>query len=230
MPAPYTIGVIRKMPEAHSFTLKECGDTSVAAGRAPTQLGWYAFASLFVRDKTVLDVGCGLAQGLEILHRSASFVKGQDLDPRLAAPNVIIRPLREFADRSFDVVTCIDVIEHVREPLEFLTNLRRIACSVIFLTTPNWTAGRCMWPYHLREYTPRELVDLLTPLGILRLYRGTPDGSSVHRVFARSAYFLLNDLMTWRATAPWFKFAHKLLPPSCKIGSTLGALIELLPQ
>ena len=110
----------------------------------------------------MLDVGAGLGDGLRILRQQASVVEGQDLDPRLADRGIHIVSIDEIPDRSCDVVTSIDVIEHIEDDGWFVRSLARIARQGIFVTTPNWTASRCQWPYHLREYTPRQLERLDT--------------------------------------------------------------------
>src|ERR1043166_8674909 len=136
--------------------VRDCGDSAPLAGRGPGQLPWYQFATRFTQSRSVLDAGCGSGMGLDILAKSARTAKGQDLDSRLSRPDVTIGPLEDFPPDSFDVITSIDVIEHVDDPAGFVSSLMRIAKVGVFLTTPNWTAGRCEWPYHLREYTPSE--------------------------------------------------------------------------
>src|SRR5438132_1922853 len=167
---------------------RECGDEDVRAGRGPGQLDWYRFALRFVSEKSVLDVGCGVGDGLRILQSSASMAEGQDLDPRLAAPGVYILDLADVKDKSYDVAVSVDVIEHVEDPEHFVCQLARIAREGFFVTTPNWTASRCRWPYHLREYTPREFEQVLSTVGRVTLFKGTPSGSTVHPVRHPWAY------------------------------------------
>src|SRR5215510_2620231 len=91
----------------------ECGDTDVSAGRGPGQLEWYRFALRFARGMHVLDVGAGLGEGMRILQQEAAVAEGQDLDPRLAERGIRITTIEAIPDASYDVVTSIDVIEHV---------------------------------------------------------------------------------------------------------------------
>src|SRR5262245_47521947 len=136
---------------------RQVGDTSVEAGRAAGQIGWYEFATRFVVGKTVLDVGCGLGDGVTILSRTARNAIGLDLDSRLERSNILITTTDQVPDKSFDVVLAIDVIEHVIDDLDFVMQLGRIARQNVFVTTPNWTLSRCQWPFHVREYTPQQL-------------------------------------------------------------------------
>jgi hypothetical protein len=207
--------------------VKECGDEGVEAGRGPGQLGWYEFASRFVEGKSVLDVGCGLCHGLAILGRKAAVAHGQDLDPRLVRDDVRIVGIDEIADRSYDVVTSIDVIEHVEEPEAFASRLAAIAREAVFLTTPNWTAGRCLWPYHLREYTPVELERLLQGLGAVSLFKGTPSGSRVFPVLHRRAFHGFNALRNWGPTSFAARCVNSAVPDGYKIQSHLAALVRL---
>ena len=206
---------------------RTCGDDDVAAGRGPGQLGWYAFARRFARGKAVLDVGCGLGDGLRLLKDVAATALGQDLDPRLAGPDVQIVDVARIAARSYDVVVSIDVVEHVADPGAFVALLARIAREGVFLTTPNWTASRCRWPYHLREYTPREFEELLRPHGRVELYKGTPDGSAVYPVRLPAAYHAFNALRNRGATAFAARCVNRLLPAPCRIHSHNAAWLLL---
>jgi SAM-dependent methyltransferase len=210
------------------ISVRTVGDESVDAGRGPGQLAWYRFAAQFTAGRSVLDAGCGLGLGLDILGRSARDARGQDLDPRLARDRVHIGDLDTLPSKSFDLVVSIDVVEHVEDDARFVRQLARIARQAIFLTTPNWTITRCTWPYHLREYTPREFCNLLSPLGRVRLFKGNGAGTSIYPVNHVNAYFLLNDA---RAFAPT-DFATRcvsrfLLPPAARLHSHNAALVEL---
>jgi 2-polyprenyl-3-methyl-5-hydroxy-6-metoxy-1,4-benzoquinol methylase len=127
--------------------------------------------------------------------------------------------LHQIPARSYDVVTSIDVVEHVEDPTEFISQLARICRAGFFVTTPNWTASRCTWPYHLREYTPRELVGLLQGQGEVTLFKGTSSGSNVFDVRHRGAYYLFNDLRAWPLTSHAARCVNWVVPSSCKIQS-----------
>jgi SAM-dependent methyltransferase len=211
-----------------SDPVRQIGDTSVEAGRGPGQLPWYRYAALHVTPgKNVLDVGTGLGLGLPILRETARSVLGQDIDPRLAANDITICELSEFSSKSFDIITCIDVIEHISDDTSFLSELQRVASQAIFITTPNWTASRCKWPFHIREYTPRQFRTLLYGLGNLNLYKGTPSGSEVWPIVNRDLYDLMNDLRINPLTSFPMRAIGKLLPRSWRIQSHNAALVHL---
>lgn len=210
------------------IAVRTVGDESVDAGRGPGQLAWYRFAAQFAPGRSVLDAGCGLGLGLDILRRSARDAQGQDLDPRLARDGVHIGGLEMLPSKSFDLVVSIDVVEHVEDDHSFVRQLARIARQAVFLTTPNWTVTRCTWPYHLREYTPREFCALLSPLGRVRLFKGNGAGTAVYPVKHIGVYFALNDARTFPPTAFATRCVSRFaLPPSARLHSHNAALVEI---
>lgn len=96
--------------------------------------------------RSVLDYGCGRGETLQIFGEAGFKVTGADVDPecvRLAsrfgtacALNPA-DPLGQFGARSFDVVTCFHVLEHVDNPRQTLSTLSQIARSFVVLAVPN---------------------------------------------------------------------------------------------
>lgn len=142
----------------------------------------YVFASRVVRGKSVLDVGCGWGHGSWLLlAQGARQLAAADLDTtrlrhvsrlcrgsQLAGIFAMDAQRLAFRDRSFEVVTCFEVIEHVPEPAALLSELRRILVrdGVLLLTTPNRSVRllplqRPWNPEHLREYRLGPLRKLL---------------------------------------------------------------------
>jgi hypothetical protein len=206
---------------------RECGDEEVGSGRAPVQMGWYRFAQSLVRGKSVIDVGCGLGDGIPLLRVTASSARGQDVDERLSAPDVWIIPIEQIPSKSQDIVTSIDVVEHVHDPEGFLAHLKRIAREGFFVTTPNWTASRCDWPYHLREYTPREFFELMSKYGDVTFYKGSSEGDVVIPVRHLGSYLALNDFRNATATAFVTRCLNKLLPMPAKIHNHNAAWVRV---
>jgi 2-polyprenyl-6-hydroxyphenyl methylase/3-demethylubiquinone-9 3-methyltransferase len=102
--------------------------------------------------KTALDVGCGAGLLAEPLARLGAKVTGIDATPE------VIAVAREHAqamgleidyragdvqqlDGAFDLITCMEVIEHVADPAAFLQALaKRLAPDgLLVLSTPNAT-------------------------------------------------------------------------------------------
>lgn len=206
---------------------KQVGDTSVEAGRGPGQLAWYKFAATIFKNMKILDAGCGLGKGLDILLESNTQVIGQDLDPRIKGENILITPLKEIPSDSFDIVTSMDVVEHVENDKVFISNLVRIAKYSVFITTPNWTISRCQWPYHLREYTPEELENLLKPYGTVKLFKGSADGTIVYPIKFVKLYHIANKLRSHPITSFPTRCINRLLPDNWRILGHNAALLEI---
>lgn len=92
--------------------------------------------------ESVLDVGCG-PHGLACAASRAEFVGVDVLFPDPVAPGMVAfrnepGPL-PFADRSFDCVVCLDVLEHIprRERVGFVEELTRVAAQRVLIACPS---------------------------------------------------------------------------------------------
>ncbi len=130
----------------------------------------------------VLDVGYGLGYGLNILAIKAKEISGVDVDqevykycqntvvgrnPRLAYLGTYNGYDLEFEDSSFDVVTCVDVLEHVEDYDKLIREMLRVSRGGVFISTPNrrpeyTNHNGCPKNYwHLREWQFEELDGIL---------------------------------------------------------------------
>jgi SAM-dependent methyltransferase len=98
------------------------------------------------KGKTVLDYGCGRGETLEIYGKAGFAVTGTDTDTecvRLASrfgPAQILQPekaVEQFGKKSFDVVTCFHVLEHVPCPRQTLSDIASITRDYALLAVPN---------------------------------------------------------------------------------------------
>jgi SAM-dependent methyltransferase len=98
------------------------------------------------RGKTLLDYGCGRGETLELAQRKGIQATGTDVDPecvRLASQlgRVVLLdvndPVGQFGAKSFDIVTCFHVLEHVENPKRLLSDLAEISREYIVLAVPN---------------------------------------------------------------------------------------------
>lgn len=138
-------------------------------------LAAYLFAGEHVHGRAVLDAGCGEGFGTVLLADGARSVLGIDRDPDAvaAARRAHVRPNLEFRrldvaslptiGRCFDLVTNFQVIEHLDDPVPFLTAVSGVLGDggTLVLTTPNRLTSASENPYHVREYTADELQQVL---------------------------------------------------------------------
>lgn len=97
------------------------------------------------RGKSLLDYGCGRGESLKIFADAGMRTTGADMDPecvRIAAQHgktVQLQndPLAQFGERSFDVVACFHVLEHVEAPKQVLCALSKIAREYVLIAVPN---------------------------------------------------------------------------------------------
>lgn len=203
------------------------GDEDVNAGRAGTQIQWYEFSSTFCHGQSVLDVGCGQGKGIPIIANHARSVRGIDMDNRLESELIEKKDIADIESKSVDTIVCIDVLEHVEDDIAFIENLSRTAKDQILLSTPNYAASFCKWPYHIREYLPHELYKLFLRHGEVRIYKGSQLGDIRYEVKNINSYFLLNKLRCDSITGFVTRIYNKLLPESHRIHSHTFLRVKL---
>lgn len=140
-------------------------------------------AEPLVRNKRVLEIGCGSGYGADYLSKSASSIVAIDISPdgisycqdKYGKDNLIFMPADglklPFKSDSFDIVLSFQVIEHVdpRNVLNYLSEIKRVLNreGVFLVSTPN-SRLRLLpfqkpWnPEHIREYKDEEFKKLLT--------------------------------------------------------------------
>ncbi len=130
----------------------------------------YLLAAQLARGRRVLDAGCGVGWGTGLLVAAgASTATGLDLDvdaiadarQRVPAAQFVVGDLARlpWETGSFDLVVCLEVLEHVAKQELALDELARVlaADGLLLVSSPNprvYPAGN---PFHLRELAPEEL-------------------------------------------------------------------------
>lgn len=131
------------------------------------------YLSLEYISGNVLEVGCGEGRGVElIMSKTDSFTgidKIQKIIDHLSAKfphgnfkQLIIPPFSGIEDNAYDIVVSFQVIEHIKNDMEYLKEIYRVLKpgGKALITTPNIKMSLSRNPWHIREYTAEELSDL----------------------------------------------------------------------
>lgn len=158
-------------------------DANYAAIAALEEQNWWYVARRDLLDRTLvgvggalhaLDIGCGVGANLEVLQRHCQRVTGVDLSGwavrrcrRIHRGEVLRADVERlpFANSAFDLVTCLDVLEHVDDEVA-VAEARRVLRpgGFVVLSVP---AHRFLWndndelSHHRRRYSRKGLERLL---------------------------------------------------------------------
>jgi SAM-dependent methyltransferase len=145
-------------------------------------LSRYLFASRLCRFKKVIDLGCGSGYGSAELAKKAESVVGVDLSEQAIAEAREQYPLANlqfqvgsldqlpFADASFQLGVCFEVIEHLQEYRKLLSEARRVLApgGQLVISTPNieyYAESRKLNgpnPFHEHEFSYQEFREVLS--------------------------------------------------------------------
>lgn len=137
----------------------------------------YEYAKKFVKDKKVLDYGCGSGYGSHMLSETAASVTGVDISKEAVdfaaqeyqSLNLNFKTIPELGNEKFDVITSLQVIEHVPDDKEYSLALKQLLNpgGILIISTPDkkhrlFNYIQQPWNiFHLKEYTPQSLEKLL---------------------------------------------------------------------
>lgn len=136
--------------------------------------------------KTIKEIGCGAGFSTKELHDAfpKKIISGSDLDPKLIKEakeknpelNFQVESIYELpdTDNSYDLVFCMEVMEHLENPQKALQELKRITSKYVVISTPkeplwriaNMARGKYLrdWgntPGHINHWSTTELEKLL---------------------------------------------------------------------
>ena len=154
-------------------------DQSILKPQRVENLARFNFFTKQLSGGKVLDYGCGAGEGTCFLNQLPSYqVFGLDLSllavkyarqsnidrvPGFVCGDVLFP---SFKKGSFDGIISVEVIEHIIEAGRFLENISLLIKpeGICMLTTPNSLISSpkasSLWPDHVREYQPAELIEL----------------------------------------------------------------------
>ena len=189
-----------------------------------------------INDNKVIEIGCGLARNLEHF-RATNEVCG--VDGLVGAVNdVCARGIEAefadleqgslpFADGSFDVVVCIDVLEHINNVKSLMMEIKRIAKddALIILNVPN-------------HFTLKGRLKLLFGAGMdmHNFFPGSDDWDNPHiRFFTHSGFHRLLDSCGLKTVSDMSEFVtfeglghRKALSPTTPLKKILAKLFPAL--
>ena len=197
----------------------------------------YEHAAEIASGKSLLDWGCNDGYGMELMRPFVAQIAGLD-----SAETAILAAHRRLPDLhssirlydgkglpfppgSFDVITSFQVIEHISDLKTYLLHILEALKSggIAIFTTPNrklrLNPGDRPWnPYHVREFAPSDLIELLAQSFSkveLRGLRATPEMEFIERSRCEASK----------------RGAKRILPPYWQIRSTMiTRLKSILPE
>lgn len=196
----------------------------------------YRFASRYVRNMKVVDCACGAGQGIKFfLNKKPKKIFGFDIDAKsIDMAKKIVQDTRvqfkatlagklPLPDKSCDVFISLETIEHLNDENEYLCEAYRVLkCSGSFIiSTPNRAItnpgtlihDRPWNKFHIREYTPEELKNRLSPYFLIKKMFGqnpvSSFGFSLRKTLGRHLGGFIAARVNQLFKLPWFFFAQK---------------------
>jgi len=184
--------------------LQETGERQVKKKWAQVDLDHrmrYEFAASLISDGArVADVGCGIGYGSYFMATSTpcQFVLGADiseeaieyaksfyLHPKITFLRADALKLQTQINVKFDLITAFEVVEHIENAEEFLTQLAEMVTEngIIVLSTPNESImpfNKDTFRFHHRHYTLDELNNLVCQAGLDVIYCLSQNGTVVY--------------------------------------------------
>ena len=172
----------------------------------------YIFAKDYVFGR-VLDLACGVGYGADVLleeiyDEKIDYYLGIDLSreailyaremygfkkTQFEQGNALDEKLVDLYGK-FDTILSFETIEHIKEDLEYVQNLKRLLTKegTVIISTP-FGKGRdvsCSSPFHIRQYLEEEFVQLLEEGGFeVELYYQR--GQQIEKPKGKGKYYLM---------------------------------------
>ena len=166
--------------EYNLTTTGKCKDPNTVIRLDP--LRYEMVGKLIKYNDKILDVGCGLGNFCRFIWGKypKAEIFGVDFSPFAVEKATELSDfVAEFSgsdayelpfnNRSFDVVTGLELVEHLSYPEKFIKEAKRILKpgGKLIISTPHkdTEAGELISTEHVKEYEPKELAKILTKCG-----------------------------------------------------------------
>ena len=133
----------------------------------------YKEAAKFIQG-TVLEIGSGEGYGImELAPLANKYIAVDKFLPKISDDfkskhNIdfiqsLVPPLKKVDSNTIDVVITFQVIEHIKNDGDFLSEINRVLKpgGKLIMTTPNILMSLTKSPWHIREYNPKQMRDLV---------------------------------------------------------------------
>ena len=206
----------------------------------------YKFSNQYVDGKIVLDISCGTGYGSKILYEAGAY-KVIGIDISNEAINFVqnkyningVEFIRgdilniNFRENYFDLITCFETIEHVREQEKALRELLRVLKpeGLIIISSPNRNLTSPKKSindnpdniFHYKEYSTKEYIDILKVyFEVLEIYGQRPINKLfLQPIFKRITRKIMNivfsiDGRSSRVNKISFKKEYRYITAVCK--------------
>lgn len=135
----------------------------------PEQMSVYNHLARRLKDKNILEIGCGIGCGSALLSLNNKVLGTDKLSQNVLFAKALY-PWVQFEKHDivseivcgFDITICVDVIEHIKDYRAAISNLLKTAKEV-WISTPNRNnlklgQDRPVNDYHVKEFTPEEMI------------------------------------------------------------------------
>ena len=209
------------MTDAVARALTSKGDSDQQIYHEIIQL----LSSDLVKSSSIIDVGMGQGKFLKLLGQLFPNLTRHGAD---AADYGHASEIKQFIcdfnsklsiDQQFDLVTSIEVIEHLRDPRHFVNELVSICKSggKILITTPNNESYNSLLSFFVRGYfsafSPRDYPAHITPI---TEYQLTQIVYEIPGLKIKQVYYFKNGRipgtgMKWHRFFPFFCFKYFII-------------------
>ncbi len=178
----------------------------------------YKFVEKFIKDKIVVDLGCGTGYGCAFMaDKGAKKVYGIDI-----SLEAILFTKKNYSNKktSFyvrdaavtklpkytaDTLVSFELIEHCRDYKKVLGEVKRILKpnGTFILSTPNRELSLEDNPYHFKEFNLKELKELLENFHVVKLYGQRKVSRNIGITYKKLTPFLPDKFKFFLHFRPW---------------------------